>query len=119
MCRFNRVIVVIFLRETSFNTSYVSVQYTSCDRVCGFFHVSIHRMCRFNGRVASDIAPGMVFQYIVCVGSILSYYAPISSIVSFNTSYVSVQSVSGWGVVILFFVSIHRMCRFNEEHCVL
>ena len=71
MCRFNSTHVLPFLLLLCFNTSYVSVQFMQ------FF--------------TSDII--FWFQYIICVGSIVSQKSSKS----------------------LLSVSIHHMCRFNAR----
>ena len=54
------------------------------------------------------------FQYILCVGSRLKLLKQLPQLQSFNTSYVSVQVLSFFGISFHFPVSIHPMCRFKK-----
>ena len=75
--------------------------------------ISIHPMLRFNiPRMQTHTRNGG-FQYILCYGSTLSKRLGWLSLYHFNTSYVTVQQSQISPVLLIRYISIHPMLRFN------
>ena len=85
------------VKHQHFNTSHVSVRsrVVCCMSSCS--DISIHLMCRFDYSRLEPVSGASPFQYISCVGSILSALSDLFSLQ----------------------ISIHLMCRFDKLGIVL